>query len=176
MSYPVVFSQQAARELEEAADWWATHRDPAQAVRWYSGFSEKIVSVGEDPERFPPADENDDFPYTIRELNYGLSSRPTHRAIFTITQENVVVLTVRHIARDRLTLDDISEPQVDKRVTSQLTLAARLVQIEKLVRIQSQETIVLQRIIFTDAMLLFELLHQTQAALDVCFCRPSAGC
>ena len=109
MSFPVVFSQQAACELEEAADWWVEHRDPAQSARWYSGFSEKIASLSEDPVRFPLADENDDFPYSIRELHYGFSSRPTHRAIYTITNENVVVLTIRHIARDRLAPNDISE-------------------------------------------------------------------
>ena len=89
MTYSIVFTQQAARELEDAADWWTKNRDAGQAIRWYSGFSEKIASLSEDPERFPLAEENDEFPYTIRELHYGISSRPTHRAIFTITDENV---------------------------------------------------------------------------------------
>lgn len=110
MTYPVIFTQQATRELEDAADWWAEHRDADQAIRWYSGFREKIAPLSEDPERFPLAEENDDFPYPIRELHYGIASRPTHRAVFTITSENVVVLTIRHVARDRLTLDEVSDP------------------------------------------------------------------
>lgn len=110
MTYSVVMTHQASRELEEAADWWSEHRDRDQAIRWYSGFSEKLALLNEDPERLPLVDENDDFPYTIRELRYGLSSRPTHRAIFTVTNVNVVVLTIRHLAQDRLTQEQISEP------------------------------------------------------------------
>lgn len=110
MTYPVIFTRQAIRELEDAVDWWAEHRNADQANRWYIGFREKIASLSEDPERFPWAEENDDFPYEIRELYYGLSSRPSHRAVFVITDENVVVLTIRHVARDRLTLDEVSEP------------------------------------------------------------------
>ena len=109
MSFRIVYTQQAARELESIADWWAQHRDVSQAVRWYAGFSEKIASLNEDPERFPLADENELFPYIIRELHYGLSSRPTHRAIYTITEQNVVVLTIRHAVQEPLTPDDVSD-------------------------------------------------------------------
>ena len=110
MIYRVVFTEQASHELDAAADWWAEHRDRDQAARWYAGFSDKILTLAQSPGRLPVADENDDFPYTLRELHYGLSSRPTHRAVVTVVDENVVVLTVRHAAQDRIAPDDLSEP------------------------------------------------------------------
>lgn len=46
MTYRVVFSQQAAEELEAAADWWREHRSEEQAANWYLGFSEAILTLG----------------------------------------------------------------------------------------------------------------------------------
>ena len=110
MTHRVVFTQQASREMSEAADWWAEHRDRAQAARWYADFSDQIWTLCQDPERFPFSAENDGFPYTIREIHYGLSSRPTHRAVYTIVGDIVLVLTIRHAAQDRISADDIETP------------------------------------------------------------------
>ena len=45
-----------------------------------------------------------------RELHFVLGSRPTHRAVFTIVHETVVVVTVRHAAQDRLQQSDMKTP------------------------------------------------------------------
>jgi plasmid stabilization system protein ParE len=109
MKYRVVLTEQASRELERAAEWWAEHRDRQQAADWYSGFSERIWKLEENPESWPLADENDDFHYEIRELHFGLSSRSTHRAVYTIVGDIVLVLTIRHGAQDRISRADIEE-------------------------------------------------------------------
>ena len=114
MIYRVVFTQQASRELDEASDWWAENRDRNQAGRWYAGFSDRIAALSEHPERSSFADENDDFPSEIRQLNFGLSSRPTHRAVYTIVDDSAIVLTVRHTAQGRITPEDILEPIDDQ--------------------------------------------------------------
>jgi len=114
MSYHVVISTQAAAELQAAAQWWAENREPEQAARWFVGFDAKIRGLANTSHSLPIADENDEFPYEIRQLNFGLSSRPTHRAIFTIVDPDIVlVLTIRHAAQDRITPDDVSEPADD---------------------------------------------------------------
>mgnify|MGYP002725773115 CR=1 FL=1 len=75
----------------------------------------KIRGLAETPHSLPVADENDEFAYEIRQLNFGLSSRPTHRAIFTIVEPDVVlVLAIRHTAQDRITPDDISKRTGDQ--------------------------------------------------------------
>jgi plasmid stabilization system protein ParE len=107
MTHCVVFTRRAERELEGAADWWATHRSPSQAARWYAGFSESLASLSENPERCTVAPENDRFAYEIRELYFGLGSGPTHRAVFTIRGDMVLVLTIRHGAQADLTEADL---------------------------------------------------------------------
>jgi plasmid stabilization system protein ParE len=107
MTIRVVLTRRAERELEGAADWWATHRSSSQAARWYAGFSDALASLSRNPERCPLAPEDGRFPYEIRELYYGLGSRPTHRAVFTIRRDMVLVLTIRHAAQADLTEDDL---------------------------------------------------------------------
>lgn len=107
MTNRVVFTRRAERELESAAEWWAAHRSPSQAAPWYMGFSEALASLSHNPERYPVAPENGRFLYEIRELHYGLRSRPTHRAIFTIRDDMVLVLTIRHFAQADLTEGDL---------------------------------------------------------------------
>lgn len=107
MTYRVVFTSRAEREIEDAAKWWAKHRSRDWAARWYAGFSDAIASLAENPERFPLAPENGRLPYEIRELHYGLGSRPTHRAVFSIRPDMVLVLTIRHVAQADLSATDL---------------------------------------------------------------------
>lgn len=107
MSYRVVFTQRAEQELEQAADWWAEHRSGVQAARWYEGFSDAIAALAENPLRCPLAPENGLFPYEVRELHYGLGPRPSHRAVFTIRPDLVLVLTIRHGAQADLNAGDL---------------------------------------------------------------------
>lgn len=101
MKFRVVITDRAAEELESAADWWADHRSVSEAGRWYAGFSDALYGLSGFPERCPVAAENGEYSYELRELHYGLSSRPTHRAVFTIINDLVVILSVRHSAQDR---------------------------------------------------------------------------
>ena len=107
MSYRVVLTDRADRELESSAEWWSQNRSPDQAARWYARFSDAIASLRESPERCPLAPENGLFPFEIRELHYGLGSRPTHRAVFTVRPDMVLVLTIRHAAHATLTENDL---------------------------------------------------------------------
>jgi plasmid stabilization system protein ParE len=106
-TYSVVLTEQAARELEAIADWWAIHRSRGQAGRFYEGFSAQIDSLRESPDRLPVANESSEFAYEIRELHYGLGRTPTHRAVFTVVGEIVVVLTIRHAAQKPIRPDDV---------------------------------------------------------------------
>jgi len=107
MSYTVIVTKPAELELRQAALWWANNRSEEQANGWYDGFIDAIYSLENDPRRCPIARENDFVEKEIRELHYGLGSRPTHRAVFEIQGNRVLVLTIRHAAQQDLTPEDL---------------------------------------------------------------------
>jgi plasmid stabilization system protein ParE len=108
MNYTVVTTERAAREIEDAAAWWTRERSLDQAQRWYEGIRTTIAGLATSPERYPIVAEREHLPYEVRELHYGLGSKPTHRVIFTIVRETVLVLTVRHTARRPLQPKDLA--------------------------------------------------------------------
>ena len=108
MSFLVVITEQAEREIKSAYDWWAEHRSKRQADRWYNGISKAIAELSENPDRHGESRESDSFSYEIRDLLFGIGRRPTHRAVFTIRGNEVVVLTVRHTAQR-----DISPKEIE---------------------------------------------------------------
>ena len=107
MTYTIVISEPAERELEDAARWWAEHRSAEQAQRWYRGFLNAIRSLADNPARCPLAREDRLFSAEIRELHFGLGRHPSHRAVFTLVRDVVLVLTIRHVAQADLTADDL---------------------------------------------------------------------
>ncbi len=107
MNRPVILTEPAFEDLRRNARWWAKHHSLKQAERWYDGFLVELDSLEKNPERCPLARENAEFSCELRELHYGVSSRPTHRALFTILPGSVLVLAIRHAAQDDATPDDL---------------------------------------------------------------------
>ena len=105
--HEVVVTDKAYSQLKAAAQWWAENRSVEQAEKWFAGFLEAIVSLEKNPGRCPLARENTSFPVEIRELHYGVSRRATHRAIFVIRPDKVVVYSVRHLAQRDIQPEDL---------------------------------------------------------------------
>ena len=45
MSYTVLITPEAERQLRENAEWWAKNRSAEQAERWYDGFMRSLEST-----------------------------------------------------------------------------------------------------------------------------------
>jgi plasmid stabilization system protein ParE len=58
----VVTTERAAREIEDAAGWWARERSVEQAERWYQGIRAAIAGLANSPERWAIAAERPWFP------------------------------------------------------------------------------------------------------------------
>jgi plasmid stabilization system protein ParE len=99
MTYEVLITARAQWEAQTNHDWWAEHRSAEQAARWSQEFLDATASLGANPDRCSLAAENDRFPYEIRQLNFGLGAKPTHRLVYAIRPREVVVLRVRHLAQ-----------------------------------------------------------------------------
>jgi len=65
-----------------------------------------LNSLASNPHRCPLARESQALSLDLRELHYGLGSKPTHRAVFEILGDEVVIYSIRHSAQRDLTAKD----------------------------------------------------------------------
>lgn len=107
MKFSVSVTPKARIEFYNDARWWAENRSLDQATRWLDGLEQAIKLLADTADSYPLARENDDFPFDLRQMNYGIGSKPTHRAVFEIRDEKVIVHGIRHLARRELTTDDL---------------------------------------------------------------------
>lgn len=97
MTYRVIIQPTAEAELD-AAYRRIRARAPAAADRWFHGIVEAINTLQDFPARCPLAPENGHFAEEIRQLLYG-RRRDRYRILFTIGEESVHVLHIRHGAQ-----------------------------------------------------------------------------
>jgi len=109
MTYRVIVTGPAERDLLQTVSWWSEHRSSEQALRWYSKIGPAIDTLAESPDRCPASPETNLLPTGLRELHFGLGRKATHRIVFTIIGQDVRVLRIRHAAQQGLTLDDLTD-------------------------------------------------------------------
>jgi plasmid stabilization system protein ParE len=93
MSHNVVIFPSAQKEIDQAYHWIVKHT-PKAAMRWHFELLEAIASLENFPYRCPLARENEFFKTELRQLLCG-----KYRIVFTVKDEEVHVIHVRHIAR-----------------------------------------------------------------------------
>ncbi len=94
MSRRVEFSPTAESEILEAARFIAED-SPLDAVRWYDGIHEAIMSLRDMPNRCSHAREDEAFPIELRQLVF-----KSHRVIFSVHDDVVRIHRVLHGAQD----------------------------------------------------------------------------
>ena len=109
MKYRVVVTSSAKRDLFQTVAWWGEHRSFEQAERWYAGIVAAIDTLSDRPARCPVSPEDDLLPSGLWQLHFGVGRRTTHRIVFTVVEEEVRVLRVRHTAQQDLTPDDLEQ-------------------------------------------------------------------
>ena len=111
MNYRVILTRRAQQDLQDIARWWSTERSAAQADQWLARFEQRLQSLAAYPTRCPPAGEQGHVTREIREFHFGVGSRPTHRAVFAIAEDLVLILAIRHAAQDSIDPGELaSEP------------------------------------------------------------------
>lgn len=100
MKYQVEITDPAWLEIQEAYDWLA-QKAPAAAERWKAGLLDAILKLETFPLACGQAPESAYFGRDIRQLLYG-KRQHKYRILFEIHAKTVVVLRVRHGARNIL--------------------------------------------------------------------------
>ena len=104
----LIITEPAKNDIQDAYDWWQNNRSTEQADRWFREIYQTIGTLRNNPERCGNAPEKDLLPQGIQQLLFGISRRMTHRVIFTIADDVVTVLRVRHTSQNNLTFDDLT--------------------------------------------------------------------
>lgn len=102
--FRVLITGPAKQDIEAIHGWWTKHRSPHEAARWYLGIHNAIGSLADMPQRCSLAPETDLLAQSIRQLYFGLGQRQTHRIVFAIESNCVIVLRVRHTSQNVLTI------------------------------------------------------------------------
>lgn len=105
MAFQVIFRPRAEADIAAAVTWMARN-SPRNAARWRSGLFRIVEKLESDPNLYPAAEESLDLGLELRELLYG-RRRSVYRILFTIDEQTVNILRVRHAAQDRLSAGDI---------------------------------------------------------------------
>lgn len=109
MTFQVEITPIAEAQIERAYCWYR-ERNPEFADRWFRGLMNTIATLQEKPQRCALAVEHEIFPEEVRQLLYG-KAKNVYRVLFTIRDDTVYALYVRHNAQAPLTLDDIGEQE-----------------------------------------------------------------
>ncbi len=100
----VVIAEPAKADIQEAFDWWSENRSAIQAAEWYERIFEAITTLESMPERCPRVSESGLSRVGVRQLLFGIGSRPTHRVVFhfDVDADTVTILRVRHHGQDEI--------------------------------------------------------------------------
>ena len=97
MEYKVEITEIAAAEIDNAY-LWLRERSPATAERWYQGLMASLATLRQNPRRCVRVLRRRSGEAEIRQLVYG-RRHGRYRVLFTISDNTVAVLRVRHGAR-----------------------------------------------------------------------------
>ena len=105
--FRLVISAPAERDIESAYDWWRASRSEDQANRWYAGIHLSILALRKTALRCPPANESKLHPSGLRQMNFGIGRKPTHRIIFVVDDDIVKIVRVRHSSQRSLREEEL---------------------------------------------------------------------
>jgi plasmid stabilization system protein ParE len=107
MPLPVHLTAKALGDIEDCRTWWAEHRSAEQAERWHRACEAALDTLSDCAGRCPLAQENRRAPVELSQLAFGVGTRRTHRLVFVIRPDRIVVYRLQHLAQKDLSIDDL---------------------------------------------------------------------
>lgn len=103
MTFRVELSRRAETDIKRAYAYIRKH-GPADPNTWKAGLEQKLTGLETFPEACGLAPENEFVKVEVRQALYG-----PFRIVFTIREQIVFVLTVRHAARLSMSRDELDK-------------------------------------------------------------------
>ena len=107
MRLEVELTAKAIGDVEGCRQWWSENRSAEQAERWHRACDAALDSLPTRGPRCPLARESRRAPVELRQLAFGVGRRRTHRLVFSIRAERIVVYRVMHLAQRDLSSEDL---------------------------------------------------------------------
>lgn len=98
----------AKEDLRGNHAWWSENRSPDEADRWLRGIDRALLALAHDAGRHAFATEPTLRDAGVRQRNFGVGSRPTHRVLYTIQGDEVIVYRVRSAKQVDLGVDQLT--------------------------------------------------------------------
>ncbi len=93
--FRVVLTEQAKADRDKAYRWYSEEYSKAFADSWYNQLASTLNTLKSNPERCSPAPENELFSFHVQHVVFG-KGKSTHRVLFTVDDDTVAVLFIRH--------------------------------------------------------------------------------
>lgn len=107
MKYQIRITQSAERDMRQNHAWWFVNRSEEQADRWLVEIDRFIKSLASTADRHRAATESALKSEGVRQANFGLS-RLTHRILFKIENNVIVIYRIRAFAQAALSRDELN--------------------------------------------------------------------
>ncbi len=95
MAYRVLQTDESHRDLARILDWLLEQHAGETGLRWFDRLQTAMETLSEHPLRCGLAPESKEFGIEVRQLIYGRKPH-SYRVLFTIEDESVVILNIRH--------------------------------------------------------------------------------
>lgn len=107
--YRVEITEPAKQDVRENHRWWSEHRSAEQAERWYRGVIAAMHDLAETADRHAYATESALRAANVKQVSFGLGRKPSHRILFAVRVDVVVVYRVRAFAQDGIGLSKLTD-------------------------------------------------------------------
>ena len=108
MSYHVNVTGLAKDDIWQNYRWWGENRSQEQAARWFLGIDAFILNLANTADQYSLATEPVLKERGIRQAAFGVGRRATHRIIFGIVDQVVIIYRVRAFKQDAIGVDKLS--------------------------------------------------------------------
>lgn len=106
--YRVRVTEPAKQDVRQNLLWWGENRSQEQAERWYFDIYDAFKLLASTADQHSLATEPALKQHGIRQASFGIGRRATHRIIFGIVDQAVIVYRVRALKQDAIGVDDLS--------------------------------------------------------------------
>lgn len=95
MAFRVSQTDEAHADLGAILHWLLEQHAGETGIRWFNGLQDPIETLREHPHRCGLARESESFGFEVRQLIHGRKPH-LYRILFTVEDDTVVILHIRH--------------------------------------------------------------------------------